>query len=53
MYICNHNKCIKNDWELTMHAMYIFNDDCMNDALYIIIIGMNAVNNLNFCLGYK
>ncbi len=35
------------------YAMYIHDDNCMNDVLYIIIIGMNAVDNLNFCLGYK
>jgi hypothetical protein len=36
-----------------MHVMYIHNDNRMNDVLYIIIIGMNAVDNLNLCLGYK
>ncbi len=36
-----------------MLCVYILNDNCMNDVLYIIIIGMNAVDNLNFCLGYK
>ncbi len=35
------------------NAVYITKDNCMNVVLYIIIIGMNVVNNLNFCLGYK
>jgi hypothetical protein len=31
----------------------VLNNNQVNVALYIIIIGMNAVDNLNFCLGYK
>ncbi len=31
----------------------MLNDNQVNVVLYIIVIGMNAVDNLNFCLGYK
>jgi hypothetical protein len=36
-----------HEWRL------VRNNNQVSVVLYIITIGMNAVDNLNFCLGYK